>query len=151
MILNDALLHLIVNHVPILGSALSVLLLLIALWLRNDPGALLAATLVMMLTGIGAFISAETGHNAEQFVEELSGFAEKRIEEHEERADIAMPMAVIAGIGALVVLVLGWQRAGPIPVTWLIGLLAASLLTTAAMGWTAAAGGVIRHTEIRAP
>ena len=148
MIVNDAHLHLLVNHLPVVGSLIAVPLLLIALWLPRDRGALLGAVLVLVLAGGGAFVAEQTGHDAEEVVEDLPDVSEPYIEEHEERAEIATWVAGLAALAGLAVLALVRGREET-PRVWVAALLVAALVSMGTLGWTSAAGGVIRHSEIR--
>lgn len=148
MVANDAHLHLIVNHLPVVGSLIATLLLLVALWLPRDRGALLCAVLVLALAGVGAFAAERTGHDAEEIVEELPGISEALIEEHEERAEIATWISELAALAGLAVLALAWRREAT-PRAWISVLLVAALASVGTLQWTAWAGGVIRHSEIR--
>jgi hypothetical protein len=147
--MNGAHLHLLVNHLPIIGAFLTLPLLALALVRRHDRGLLLAATLTLAIVGVGALAALNTGEQAEEVVEHLPGFSEQTIELHEERAEIAAIVAVVSAVGGLSLLGLAWRRDGPVPSLWLAALLAATLATSGTMAWTGQAGGVIRHTEIR--
>jgi len=147
--MNAAHLHLVINHLPIIGACLSLPLVALILWRRSDRGLILAAALTLVLTGVGALAALQTGEPAEEMVEHLPGTAESLIEPHEERAEVAAGLAVATALGALVVLGVAWRREGPLPVSLLATLLVASVATSGAMAWTGKAGGMIRHPEIR--
>ena len=143
--MNDAHLHLLVNHLPIVGSLLSVLLLSLALW-RGERGALAAATLALAFTGLGAGAALWTGEPAEDFVEHrVAGADEGLMHEHEERAEVATVLAGLGAAAGIGLLALGSSA----PKIAGYGLLGLSIASAGAMAWTGAAGGPIRHTEIR--
>lgn len=142
-------LHLLVNHLPIIGAFLALPLLLIALWRRTELGALLGAVLVLALAASGAVVADQTGEGAEHEVEELPGVSETLIHEHEERAEIAMPISLVTAVAGLGLLAWSWRR-GETPRMGAGGLLVAATVSAGAMAWTGWAGGQIRHTEIRA-
>ncbi len=146
--MNPAHLHLMVNHLPVLGAPFVLALLLWALVRRSRElvrtalgGAILVAAL--------AYPVFLTGEPAEERVEDASWLQERRVHEHEERAEGALIAMMLTGAVALVGL---WQSRGERQVsTGLAGLTAAGLLVSAGLfGWTALAGGAIRHDEIRA-
>jgi hypothetical protein len=147
---NPAYAHLLVNHVPIVGAALSIPLLLIALWRREEPGVFLAAVVVVVIAGVGALAAERSGHAAEGIVEDLPGVEERLVEEHEERGEAAMWVALASAALGVVTLALVWRRSGPVPAWCPALLLVAALATTTAMAWTALSGGEIRHPEIHA-
>jgi hypothetical protein len=64
-------LHLLVNHLPIVGTMLGVPLLLVALWRRAELGVAVAAALVLGLSGAGAIVAEESGEEAEHVAERL--------------------------------------------------------------------------------
>lgn len=146
--MNPAHLHLLVNHLPIVGALLALPLLALAIWRRTDLGALRAAVLVLVLAAVGAGASMRTGEEAEHAVEDLPWATETLIEEHEERAELATWVTVaaaLAGVGLW-----AWsERKKAVPLGALLGLGLLSAASAGAMGWVGASGGVIRHEEIR--
>lgn len=146
--MNDAHLHLLVNHLPIVGAMLSLPLFGLALLMPKDRGALRAAVLVAVFTALGGVAADLTGEPAEEVVEGLPDVTEDAIHEHEERAEVAVVTAVIGGLIAVGALVVSERKkAVHLPVTGLA--LLAAVATAGTMAWTGQAGGPIRHTEIR--
>ena len=89
-----------------------------------------------------------TGEPAEELIENLPGFSEAIVEEHEEVALIATIGMVVLGLVALVGLIR--FRPPRIAPTWYgRGVLLLALLMGGVMVWTANLGGQIRHSEIR--
>jgi len=147
--MNAAHLHLVVNHLPIVGAMLSVPLVIMALAFRNERGLLIAAAMTLTLTGAGALATMQTGEPAEERVEHLPGIAENLIHEHEERAEMATGLAVATAIGALALFGMTIRRGASPPAPLLAALLVGTIATSGAMAWTGKAGGLIHHTEIR--
>lgn len=146
--MNAAHLHLLINHLPILGAFLAVPLVVLALWRRHEPGTLYGAVFLVVAAGVGAVAADQTGDGAEESVEDLPGVSEHLIHEHEEAAEVAMVLALVTaaiGIGAAVLT----ARAGKVHPLATGILLSATLATSAAMANVGWAGGQIRHTEIR--
>lgn len=145
--MNDAHLHLLVNHVPVLGAVFAFLLGAYGL-VRRQPDVVRAALLGLVLVGLGSVVAMQTGERAEEVVEHLNGVSEGRIYEHEEAAEVANYAAIAMGALALGVLV--WQRGQPrigLPPTGV--LLVVALVVVVLMARAAALGGEIRHPEIR--
>lgn len=140
-------LHLMVNHLPVLGVPFALVLGAVGLLRRQD--VLVRAALVTLLVVAGAsWAAARTGEEAEDIVEELPGVSEDRIHRHEEAAEWAARGGIGLGLLALVLLWTGRHR-GPSRV----GVAILLLLAAGLAGWlayTANLGGEIRHPEIRA-
>jgi hypothetical protein len=146
--MNWAYIHLMLNHLPVIGSVFGVLLLLFAL-LRKSEELKRVSFGVFVFTALLALPVYFTGEPASEIVEHLPGVAESLIEEHEDAALFALLMAGATGIVALAGLIL-FRRAERLPGRLVGAVLVLSLATSGLMGWTANRGGRIRHTEIRA-
>ena len=138
-------LHLLLNHVPVIGMAFVLLILGVAIWRRNDGMGRLGLTILVGLAAITAVVFL-TGEPAEEAVEGVVGVSESMIHPHEEAAEASLIVTGIAGALALVALAVYRRRTLP---RWLTGTaFAATLATSTMLGWTANLGGQIRHTEI---
>ncbi len=146
--MNPTHLHLVLNHIPVLGPMFALGLLLFAFWRRSEDlkrGALGVAT-IAALAAIPAYM---TGEPAEHTAERLPGVSESLIERHETSAAIALTGTLLLGaLGATGLI----RRRGRHPAPgWFNASLIVTLLTVNfLMAWTANLGGQIRHTEIRA-
>lgn len=144
---NQAYLHLMLNHLPIVGVPFCALLLAKALWFRNrdvNRIALAFCVLVALLT-IPAFL---TGKNAEGMVAELPGVEHDQIHEHEEWAERSLWLVEALGLGALVGLVLEFRRRQELPAPYLPVLLVLAVVATSVLVVAANQGGRIRHPEL---
>jgi len=139
--MNAAYLHLVVNHVPIVGFGFAVVIYLAGLLLRKPDVERtgLVAFVVCALAAVAAFY---TGEPAEEVAEGLQGVSEAHIEAHEEWAEWAYGLGAVTGVLA----VLGLSGTVRHPALR-GGLVAVSLATTVVFGITGKAGGEIRHTE----
>ena len=147
--MNAAHLHLIVNHLPIVGYVIGVLLVACTFARRGDRGMFLASVLVLLFAGGGSLAAYFTGEPAEEIVEELSDVPEVLIERHEDAAKVATLLAAIFTGLTVAVSFLALRREGPISLVPMLILLLAGLVVCAAMGWAGNLGGQIRHSEIR--
>jgi hypothetical protein len=147
-VLNAAHLHLVLNHVPTLGMAVGLALLLLALIRRHEVlvhvglevlFVIALVTLPVYVTGAAAYAHLRSG----------ADFSDIAARMHQDVALTGFAVTEFAGFVAWVAL---WQsrrtgRAGR-------GLVAAvtllSLLALAIMGRAATLGGEIHHPEIRA-
>ena len=146
--MSGAHLHLLVNHLPIVGAFLAIPLLGLAVLLRRDRGMLRASVVVLVLSASGAGIALGTGEPAEEQVEDLPGISAPAIHTHEERAEAAAGLSVLAAVVGAGALLLA-ERRGQAPPLPLAAAVAAALLSAGAMAWTGASGGVIHHEELR--
>jgi hypothetical protein len=145
--MNGAHLHLLINHVPVLGTVFALALLTFAVWRRSEDirKAALATFVIVALAAIATYL---TGEPAEHDVKGLPAISDALIERHDDAAGIALGGAIAMGLLALVGLI--WFRAGRPVKNWYSSLaLIAALLVTGCMAWTAYLGGQIRHSEIR--
>ena len=144
--MNGAYLHLVMNHIPVVGMPLSFLLLLMGILRKSKEltQAGFAAIMLMALITIPVF---KTGGPAAHVVRDYPGIVRAQIHEHAEAADYAFSAVSIVGVGALIAFVLLW-RSGSIP-SWLgIVILFGAFVTSVIMGRVAHLGGLIRHPEI---
>ncbi len=154
---NAAHWHLLVNHFPIVGAILAVPVALLALILRKERGLLLAAVFLLAATAVTAWISVETGENAQDWIESAEdkpwfrAYEEANVGEHEERAETAAVVSYVSAAVGLFVLWLARRRTAenPLPRFWILLVVAGAAATSGAMGWAGNAGGVIMHREIR--
>jgi uncharacterized membrane protein len=141
-------LHLALNHVPVIGILLVVLLLGAGVVRRNSE---LERTSYWLLAGLAliAVVVYFTGEPAEELVEGLPGYSEAMIEHHEEVALIATVGIVVLGLAAVVGLIRARRQREAPSDSYSKILLLLSLVVGGVMMWTANLGGQIRHTEIR--
>jgi uncharacterized membrane protein len=145
--MNGAHLHLLLNHLPVVGTVFALGLLGSAMVLRKSHlvRAGLWSVLVAALLAIPAYM---TGEPAEDVAERLPGVTKGLIEEHEEAAGYALGILLAAGVAAGVGIVL-FRGQRPIKSGLVVGVLALTVIAAGTMARTANLGGAIRHTEIR--
>jgi hypothetical protein len=148
MDLSPAHLHLVLNHIPVLGTMLFAPLVLVWALLRRSRDVTQIGLLLAVLLAVTTIPIYLTGEPAEEQVEKQPWFDKRRVEAHEERAEVGLIAVLVTGAAALVGL---WLARGGRPyrrdvsIAVLVGLVvSASLFALAAL-----AGGQIRHDEIR--
>ncbi len=144
--MNLAHLHLILNHIPVVGIPIALLFLAYGFLKQNSQ---LRKAALFILFGVAAIAVPVylTGEPAEELVEHLQGVAESFIEAHEDAAVISLVLSIITGAFAFITL---WYLNNESKARLLIlGVLAAGCLTTVSFGYTAYLGGQVRHTELR--
>ena len=140
-------LHLLLNHVPVVGT-LFLLALFGAAFIRRD--VTLARTALWTCVVIAAVTAAVflTGEPAEEAVEGMAGISESALERHEDVALVALIAMIVAGLASAAALLAIRARAiGSRPVA--ASGLAMSLVLAGIMAVTANLGGQVRHAEIR--
>ena len=147
MSLDAAHVHLMLNHLPVVGAPLLLLLLGIGL-LRGSRELVSVALGLTALLAVATGLVYLTGEPAEGLVEHASWFRESLVEAHEERAAVSLAAVLATGVLAMTALAFrGRPRAGAhlARLTW-----AGLAISTVLLGATAWSGGQIRHEEVRA-
>ena len=143
---SGAHIHLLVNHVPILG-ALFALALLAASFVWAPDVLRRTAFVVLIGTGLASAVADLTGEPAEDAVRGLPGVLRDAIHAHEEFAEAAYIGAIVLAVLALIGVV-RWRRT-PVPRGAAVVVLVGTVALAGAMGYTGLLGGRIRHTEVR--
>ena len=143
--------HLLLNHLPVIGTIVALLLLAFAVQRRSVPltRASLALFALLAVVGLAVYL---TGEPAEHVIEDIPGLRESThdfIEEHEDAALFATWLLGAVGALSLGGLIVYRKRPEGIPRRFAVIVLILSLFPTVAMIRTAYLGGLIRHTEIR--
>jgi len=144
--MNGAHLHLMINHLPVLGVGFGLLLLLVARF-RRSTELTNAALVVFVLAAAAAGSAYLTGEPAEGAVEDVAAVTETSIEQHEDAATVALVLTGLLGAGALFGLI-GFRRQALPPSWFTSAALVGALVAGGSMAYTANLGGQIRHPEI---
>lgn len=145
--MNDAHLHLVVNHFPIILPIVGTIILLVGLFARSNA---------VKRTGYFLFIAAAffaiaamaTGEGAEEVAENLPGVTENYIEKHEEVAEIFSLLIYILGGFSILGLWASFTRRS-FATVFSYFILVFAMVTLYFAQKTGTTGGEIRHTEIR--
>ena len=97
--MNGAQLHLMLNHLPVMGALFSLLLLGWSLIRRSTEIQKLALG-VALLAGLSSVPAYLTGEPAEEVIEHTAGVDEAYIEEHESMGKFALWCGVALGVAA---------------------------------------------------
>lgn len=145
--MNPVHLHLLLNHVPILGTLFGLILLATGLFFRNKTlrSSGMITFVVVALLAIPAYIS---GGEAEEVVEDIPGTSEIFLEEHEELAEGAVWL--VYGVGAISLISLLLMSFLGEKTTQILNsiTLTASLVSFGFMVAVGYYGGKIRHSEL---
>jgi uncharacterized membrane protein YphA (DoxX/SURF4 family) len=99
-------LHLITNHLAIIGTLFAGIVLLIGL-ISNTVQTRIASFILMLISSVGGYVTFKTGHEAEETVEHMKGISEYVIEQHEELAEKALWFIILLFIASIVGLYAG--------------------------------------------
>ncbi|KAA9325962.1 DUF2231 domain-containing protein [Adhaeribacter soli] len=144
--MNETYLHLVLTHIPIVGSLIAFLLLFSG-WLQKSKDLTSAALVLLVAIALITVAVQYTGEEAEKFTKRLPGFSQEAIHAHEEAGELAFWLMEFVGIGAAVALYLLrkiGQRARMLVLLVLLGNLAACGVFL----YAGKLGGEIRHTEV---
>jgi hypothetical protein len=146
--MNGAHLHLLVNHIPVLGVPFGVGLLLASLWRMNFT-LQRTGLVVLLLSGIATEVADYTGDNAKDTLRQYMAaeFPKAAVKEHEDAADYGLASAGF--LAAVAAGALWFARRGPLKRAPVIGVIVVGLFVTTVLARVADLGGQIRHVEIR--
>ncbi len=146
--INAAHLHLLLNHFPIIGTAIAIFVLLIGLIKKSDD---IKKTGIMILI-LTAFITIPvylSGDKAQEMIEgNYDDVDESFIEAHEDFALYSFIAMDIAGVIGLLSLFM-YRKPKLLPNSFAYFMLALLLTVNGMMAYTANLGGKIHHPEIR--
>lgn len=145
--MNEAHLHLLVNHAPVFASIFTALLLVWAL-LRRSPSLMRVALAGAVITGLLTLPAYFTGEPAEHKIRREAGFERKIAHEHEEAGEFGLISGSITGVLGLALL-LAFRRRDP-KTGWMVLMLVVNLWAVSVFARVAYLGGQIRHPEARA-
>lgn len=145
--MNEAHIHLMINHLPVIGTLIATGVLLFAL-IGRKPDFLRLGLWLVFLASLSTVPAYFSGEGAEEVVEHLPGVSENLIEEHEELAEIALFTSQLTGLLALVSILLTRTSDRFLRMAAMTTALAAVGSFTL-MGLVANSGGQISHPELR--
>ena len=144
--MNQAHLHLLINHLPITGLALGMLIMIVGHILKNDSIKNTALG-IFILAAIGSFIAMQTGEGAEHLIKKLPGVDKHLIHEHEETAEVLAWMLYALGVLSVIGIWAFIKKKSFYRIICILGLLLS--LAAAIDGYfVGLSGGTIRHPEI---
>ena len=145
--MNDAHIHLIFNHLPIIIPMVGLLVLFANIFVRSEI-VQRVAYLILILGALATIPAFFTGEGAEEVVEEMAGITKDIIHEHEETAETFAILSYILGAFSLLGL---WANLKHKSISVWLGyiIFAFGFVVLVFAQQTGATGGEIRHSEIR--
>ena len=146
--MNDAHLHLLVNHFPIIGTIFGFGILIAGIIFKNNA-VKNVSYVIFIVTAIFAFIGMSTGEGAEEIVEDMPNIGKQIIHKHEEFAEKLAVVLYVLGVVSLFGLYANLKNHNKAKLTSYLALVIAIVGVVLAKS-VGTSGGEIRHTEIRA-
>ena len=146
--MNDAHLHMVVNHFPIIGTILGLGILITGMILKNNS-VKNTAYVLFVVSAIFAAFSMGTGEGAEELVEDMPSVGKQIIHEHEEMAEKLAIVLYVLGVISLAGLILSYMKNAKATLLSYLAVIVAIIGVFFAQQ-TGTTGGEVRHTEIRA-
>jgi len=145
---NPAYQHLLINHLPIIGTAMGVVALVVGLAVRQRT-ALLPGLVILLVAGFSAWPVYETGSAAYKSIRKISDDSGSDwLDEHMDRADNTVwVFYTMAGLAGLAITVPRRWPTATVPLA--VASAMAGVVCTGVAGYIARPGGLVRHTEFR--
>ena len=145
--MNEAHLHMVVNHFPIIGTILALGIGIAGLILKNHIVRNTSYVLFIVAAIFGA-LSMGTGEGAEELVKDMPNVGWEIIHEHEELAEKLALLLYVLGLLSIIALYMNFKKNPKEKLVsfFIIGIGVISLFLVQKVGTS---GGEIRHTEIR--
>lgn len=140
-------LHLALNHLPVVGIPLLVLLLAIGWWRKSPDVMRLSLWLLTLLAAAAIAIKFTGDFAAEQSTQQLAPVKEL-VDRHEQTGDQVTTAVFLLGLASALALFLS-RRGSPLR-GWILALvLTLGVITALLYARTAHSGGQISHPELR--
>jgi hypothetical protein len=147
--MSAAHIHLLLNHIPILGSIFGLLLLGYGMLRKSDEiqKTSLGVFVITALLTIPVYLA---GDGTAEIVSNLPGVSTAIIQQHNKAATITLIAIEILGVVSLLGLFLSWCSRRELRNWMTLGVLILAMISSGLGAWTGSIGGQIRHTEVRA-
>jgi uncharacterized membrane protein len=146
--INSAYLHLVVTHVPVVGTFFGLCLFFYALCKRSEElkRAGLLALFFAALLALPAYLSGQPA--VDLLKRMMPGMTMDTCDQHMEVGILALVGSMVLGVASLAGLLL-FRKGKPLPAYFAAVVLILGLISFGVMAWTANLGARIRHNEIR--
>lgn len=146
--MNAAHLHLLLNHVPVIGTAITIFVLLTGIFKKSDD-VKKVSILILILTALITIPVYVSGGSAEEMIEgNYEDVDETYIDQHEDFALYSFIAMDIAGAAGLLAIFL-FRKPKVLPGSFAYIMLVILFIVFGMMAYTANLGGRIHHPEIR--
>jgi uncharacterized membrane protein len=144
--MNGSHFHLIFSHVPLIGAAFTILLIIFAL-VKKSKDLKLTSLWFAVITGIAALLAYFTGDGAENVVKTIAGISGDLIETHEHWGLFYLIAIMLIAAIAFAGIFLSRASAKALQ-KFVILVLILNIMAMYLAAETGITGGKIRHTEM---
>jgi uncharacterized membrane protein len=145
--MSAAHIHLLLNHIPILGTLFGLIVLLYA-FVRDSDEVMKVSLGTFVVTALITIPVYLTGDGAADIVAKLPGVSLDIIQRHDSAATVTI--IAIELLGAVSLWGLWQSRRSTELARWItVSVLVLGFLSTGLAMWTGTLGGQVRHTEVR--
>jgi hypothetical protein len=146
--MNSGHLHLILNHAPIFGAFVGMVIFGIGMFRRNNT---LEKTglITLIATGIVTIPVYFTGEGAEEVAERFRDSSHDMIHEHEDLAQTGLILMIALSLASLILLIMMWRSKNSNHGLMRSALLSLAATTFGLMMVVGNTGGKIRRPELR--
>jgi asparagine N-glycosylation enzyme membrane subunit Stt3 len=149
MIMDGLQLHLLTNHLPIIGTLAALLVVVVGMIRKND-GAITTGLIVYVVMALAVVPAYLSGEEAEERVEHLKGIDHDVIHEHEEMAEVSLWITALSGLVGLGALITRRKQHAFAP-TFAMAFVVVAVLAFVQAARTGHEGGKIRRPDLGAP
>ncbi len=144
--MDELQIHLLFNHVPVIGTLAALLVVIIGLVMKINAVRMtgLAVYVAMALAVVPTYL---TGEGAEDRVENIAGVSENVIESHEDMAQLSLWIILATAAIACIALFTQWKAMSLAPLISTLFVVIA-LGASIQIGLTANEGGKIRRPDL---
>jgi hypothetical protein len=143
---NQAHVHLLVNHFPIIGTFFSLLILLYAMLRRSSEGFRIAC-LVYVVSGIASVVTYLSGSGAAKVLKRFPEVVRSPIGPHADMGQLALIVTLTGAAFMLIVLVVSYLK-DKTPGWMKLIVVLLQLASISILGYASHLGALVRHTEI---
>ncbi len=142
--MNLAYIHLLLNHLPIVGIPIAVAFLVFGLAKKNVPTQRFSLIVLCVLAAVAVPVYL-TGEPAEHLIENMPGIGESVIESHEDAAMYSLVLSLATGAIAFLALFFPGETKQSRTINFCV--IFVGVIAIVSLAFTANLGGQIRHSE----
>lgn len=139
-------LHLLTNHLPIIGTMAALLVVILGMLRKND-GAVTAGIIIYIVMAVAVVPAYLSGEEAEERVEDIAGISHNVIHEHEEMAELSLWLTSLSGILAIGALYTR-SKQSPLAPKFALAFVVLAVIAFGQAARTGHEGGKIRRPDL---